>query len=215
MKSHPYPTRYAVAAGLVALGLVVAQNASAAYTVTISQVGTDVVASGTGSLDFAGPVPTTSQSAGQIQANMALIGVGPIALAPTNRFVETGATGPSSFGPGGYIAPASGTGDVVTLWDNGGAYVAIQVPADYHLGNPLSGSTTWNNHTIADMGLTPGTYEWSWELLEGHLDSFTLIINAPAAAATSVPTLGEWGAIGLAGLVGLFGLSRMRQQTRA
>ena len=36
------------------------------------------------------------------------------------------------------------------------------VPSGYLSGNPLSGTSTYNNATFASLGVTPGTYVWSW-----------------------------------------------------
>ena len=49
------------------------------------------------------------------------------------------------------------------------------MPSRYGSGN-LSNSATWSNATFASLGLTPGTYVWTWGSGE-HQDSFTLNIR--------------------------------------
>ena len=61
---------------------------------------------------------------------------------------------PASFGPGSAAFPSSTTGDSVFLEDFG---LDIDVPQGYVSGTALSSSATFDNATLASLGVTPGT----------------------------------------------------------
>jgi ABC-type proline/glycine betaine transport system permease subunit len=44
----------------------------------------------------------------------------------------------------------------------GGSGRLLYVPSGYTSNSVISGTSTYNSTTIAGMGLTPGTYTWSW-----------------------------------------------------
>ena len=90
-----------------------------------------------------------------------------------------------------------GSGDVVGVQG-----LLLLVPQGYVSGNPLSGSATFDNATFASLGITPGTYTWTWGT---GVDSFTLQIG-PAGVSDAGSTLG----LLLVALGGLFGLSRFK-----
>ena len=72
--------------------------------------------------------------------------------------VYSGFTSPSgSMGSGGTTAASSGTGDTFGIND-----MVLDVPGGYTSG-PISGSSTFDNTTIAGLGFTPGTYVFSWD----------------------------------------------------
>ena len=50
--------------------------------------------------------------------------------------------------------------------------VLLAVPQGYLTG-AISGTSTFNNATFASLGITPGTYTWTWGT-GMHADSFTI-----------------------------------------
>jgi hypothetical protein len=44
----------------------------------------------------------------------------------------------------------------------GGSGRLLYVPSGYVSNTNISGTATYTNLTIAEAGLTPGTYTWSW-----------------------------------------------------
>jgi hypothetical protein len=102
--------------------------------------------------------------------------------------------GPTSFGSGSYTPATSASGDLIEFL---GAYVSgfggpnIWLPSGYVSGSELSSSATWDNATFASLGVTPGSFVWTWG--NGADQRFTLdIVNAtvPEPAALGVFGLG-------------------------
>ena len=130
-------------------------SAQSTFVVTISQVGNDVVATGSGTIltdsltySFSAPAgPSINPSGGDI-----LIGSG------GNADIYLGASS-VTFGSGLTALATSGSGDVVAF---GSSVHLIGVPSGYVSGAPLSATTTWAGTTIADLGITPGTYISTW-----------------------------------------------------
>ena len=181
---------------LAALVGVWATGAQASYTVTISQVGVDVVASGAGTsfnLAALSPSGTASASAGVLPiSGYVAVGVAP---GGTND-AYCGLSGPSAFGSGNVSSAAdTATGASVGIIAVGQG--CLYVPAGYVSGTPLAaGTATWNNQTIAGMNMTPGTYTWSWGS-GPTADSFTLNIAAGLTGLTVTPTSLDFGSVAL------------------
>jgi hypothetical protein len=68
-------------------------------------------------------------------------------------------SGPASFGTGGYYASADGSGAQVGF-DGEAGYIFL--PAGYVSGSSLTTSTMWPDATFASLGITPGTYTYTW-----------------------------------------------------
>lgn len=195
---------------LIGFGLC-APPAQAAYTITIAQAGSDVVATGAGSINFdALTFYIDNIDPSLISASDGAIIVGP--TTPTNDTYYSGITGPAiTFGTGGEFFADSGSGGIVGLGTfgitNGGV---VTVPQDYVSGTPLETSTaTWSNVTISGLGLATGAYVWSWGA-GATADTFTLDIETTIPA---VPETVTWVMM-LLGLAGL-GLMRARRHTLA
>jgi len=180
---------------LVALFAVICPSAQATYIATLDQVGADLLVTGTGSIDFTDLTFINSLSNGfpNIEASVAQLRLG----SPFSTVSQySGISGPTSFGSGTMFNTFadSGSGNLVGV---AGSIGRITVPTSYTSGTPLGISTaTWNNESFASLGITPGTYVWTWG--SGiHADSFTLNILQP----NSVPDSGSTVALML-GAVG-------------
>jgi hypothetical protein len=194
-------------AGATALGAMMwcgaaacSSRADAAFIMTIEEVGSDVDVVGSGSIDFSGLTFFESGSTltppGVIDAVSGDINAGSGTL-----FVYQGLTGPSNFGSGGFAGASSVTG--VPIGEAAGMYVLV--PQGYVSGDALSDSMTFTGSTFADLGVTPGTYVWTWGTGR-DADSFTLQIGP-----TSVPEPASLALLS-AGLVGLGLIRRKRAQ---
>lgn len=174
--------------GLIVLGLL--SPACAAFVVVMQQEGSDVVAKGSGSLDTAALSFTgtgTGYETGVWPSN-GYVGLGPDGdSTPFDQYLGT-ILGPGNFGGGGPTLPTSGSGDLV--FTGGSTTGGLIVPEGYGSGDPLSDTVTFAGSTYSSLGITPGTYTWTWG--SGRTaDSFTLEINnvpEPASlAALGVP----------------------------
>ena len=166
--------------------------AQAGYTVTLQQVGTDVVATGSGTINLSGLTFVQSATVNPgLRANghtfyyPAVIYTGPFS---SNVDIYSSPTGPTSFGFGRIFWPASsGSGYMVgIILDIEGN--ALTVPRGYISGTALSGMATYTGKTFATLGVTPGTYVWTWGI--GRNQNFTLQILS--ANPTPTPTPAEW-----------------------
>jgi hypothetical protein len=183
-----------IGAGALALAQF-ASPAQAAYVVSLQEVPagggiTNVVASGSGSFDLTDlSVLFTGQSAPQVTGTPGTMLIG----ASGNITVYHTLTGPN-FGSGLFTFDASsGSGPIAGV----NAGFQLDVPSNYTSGSSLSETATWNNATFASLGVTPGTYVYTWGT-GVHADSLTVQIGP--AATTPEPASLTLLAVGLAGL---------------
>ena len=161
-------------------------NVRAAYIATITQVGSDVVATGSGTINTLGLTFKPSTSGGDHDTGFCAafgpgLGIGPATSTLVDKYTGT-ISGPSNFGAGHSFFGASGSGDMVEMAKFASV---IDVPSGYVSGNPLSSTSTFSGRTFASMGLTTGTYVWTWGSAP-NADSYTLTIGTvpePCSAA--------------------------------
>jgi hypothetical protein len=127
-----------------------------------------------------------------------------------------GSTGPTSLGPGGLTLASFGSGPIAGV-SRFNPLMSVDVPTGYVSGTVLNDSSTWNNTTIngpGGLGLTPGTYTWTWNTTPavvgpntpGTTDYVQVNIVSSVPAPPSVIPL----AIGALGLLG-YGWRRRKQ----
>lgn len=173
--------------------------ARAAYIVTFSQVGPDVIARGSGTIDLDGLTLVDS-------------GVTMPQVAPAFGIASTGAagdvsaygsvSGPIGFGSGVFTSATTGTGDLVAIQGDGGL---VYVPTGYDSDTPLLGTATYAGHTFATLGLTPGSYVYSWGA-GADADTFTVNI---------VPEPASLGLLGTAAVLGFVARRTRRSRTQS
>lgn len=137
-----------------------ASAASSAFTVTVTQVGPNVVWSGTGSFDLTGLTLSGSILMGAgFNANLAIWAIGPQASSSVYTGIDSGF--PANFGNNG-IGFSSAVGSTFGIINtNVGNNRTLVVPLGYTSNTLISGSATYNNITIADF-LYTGSYVWTW-----------------------------------------------------
>jgi hypothetical protein len=173
---------------VLGVGFLAAPRADAAYIAYLSQDSANVVATGSGSLNVSncsnfGGVPSAF-----VSANAAELVLG--ASAPFEACFIT-MSGPTSFGAGGFFPPDAATGSYVGLANIPGS-AQIVLAQTYVSGAPLGTSTaTWDNTTLAALGITDGTYVWTWGN-GANADSFTLYAGvSPIPEPASLALLGS------------------------
>jgi hypothetical protein len=176
--------------------LSVAYPARATFIVTIDQVGANVVATGSGTIDLTALMPQIGFSL--VSAGMTP-NAGVVGLADGHGDLFTGVSGPH-FGSGGTTFASFNSGDVVAI--EGGVFGTgfLSVPLGYLSGDPLSATSTYSNATFASLGITPGTYIYTWGT-GADADRFTLLIGGPGVpdGGSTVSLLG-CALLGLAAL---------------
>ena len=158
MKTHTIHTTTRRAL-LAAATLALATASHAAIVITFQQVGANVLETGSGSANLAALGFTSNGSyLGTVQpsggSNQAIVGLS--VGSPISNF--NGVTGPAGFGTGTTLVAAS-SGAGATFGINSPFLV---VPQGYISGTLLSGSSTFNGQTFASLGITPGTYLYTW-----------------------------------------------------
>jgi hypothetical protein len=128
----------------------------AAYTFTMQQSGPNVILEGSGSINLAG---LSFGRTGNYPEGFIGPSTGIILVKGASDFYS-GVTGPSSFGPGGQILAENPMGDPVSVLPGNGQ---LGVPQGYVSGaSLLNNGMTFAGATLASLGVTPGTYVWTW-----------------------------------------------------
>jgi len=200
-------TMLCVATAILLSGVPVAQ---AGYIVTLKQVGSDVVATGSGAIDLGG-----------LHFRFHGIAGGPPEIVPfdaiisflpnlANIDVYRGLTGPTTFGlrrRDEFLANTfSGDPVAISAATASLSLGEIAVPLGYVSGTPLLSSMTFNNATIGSLGARPGIYNWTWGTRPNQ--NFTLQIG-------TVPDSGSTVRLLLLGLTALLGVSRPKLAYRS
>jgi hypothetical protein len=183
--------------GLAALS----PSANAALVINIVEQGTGVVATGFGSADttdLAGPLSFGNGTG--IFPQIARVSLG----FPNGTYAFFGISGPSNFGFGSSSDGVASTGSGNTFGVIG-EFSEIYFPLYYVSGTPLSATNTWDNTTLSGLGLTPGTYVYTWGTGD-HADSLTVQVGA-------VPEPSTW-AMMILGFVGLGWMAYRRKNNR-
>lgn len=166
---------------LTALLLATSRPALAELIITATQSGTDVVFSGSGTLNVSDltPIGTANLLAGIDFGAEVLLGADPSGFPAVSGYgAANELTPPGLFGADLFTSASLGAGPrigvVVTAFPLQTA-PAIVVPAGYVSGDPLSSTSTFSGKTFSSLGINPGTYTWSWGS-GGNADSLTLRI---------------------------------------
>ena len=166
-------------------------SASAPMVVTISEVGSNVVMSVSGTVDLSGLT--------LVSASVGPFGNGGLGI--SNATFVCGASGssgssysgftsvPSNFGSGSGLPNSSGTGQAFgVMMDMAPPYLLV-VPSGYTSGANITSTQTFTGQTLSSLGLTNGTYTYTWS--GGSID---VVVGGPAPTPTPTPSTGAVGA---------------------
>jgi PEP-CTERM motif len=168
-------------------------SVSAGVIETIQESGGNVVETAAGTIDitaslgFVGVFPSFSG----VNPFTATVTVGPTVSTPVD--VYSGITGPTTMGSGSLTDATTGTGDLISL---NGSLHELGVPVGYVSGSPLEGTATLTGQTFASLGLTPGTYSYTWGT-GSTADFFTVNIIASAVPEPASLWLVLIGSVGI------------------
>jgi len=170
----------AIGVALLAAGMTLAAgSAQATVRVDITQSGTDVDVTASGSLDLTGAAFDHQQnySTGIIPGGSNWY----VALGTTpgmDWYQLTGTTLPYGTSSN-YFTSADTTGDAFSIWGYGGGTPLVGLPTGYTSGTSIAASMVLHGETIADMTLMPGVYTFTTPS-----DSIILTISAVPEPAT-------------------------------
>lgn len=182
-------------------GLFLTVPAHATYIIDFKEAGSNIISTGSGFLNLSVLQPFFSLSA---IADVSPA-IGEAAVGSGNAQIYETILGPTNIGSGPFAAASLSSGPLVGVSN---AFF-LAVPAGYVSGTPLGTSTaTYDGASFAKLGLTPGSYVWTWG--QGtSADSFTVNIGGSA-----VPEPANWAML-LPGFGLLGGALRYRKRPRA
>jgi hypothetical protein len=183
--------------------LSLALDSEATVIINVTQVGSDVVFSASGSLDLTGASLVTAGGPNYLPGFIS--GGSNWYLAPGpgtayDTYALTSYDGPFGTSETFYDNPSSLSGDVFFIWGFGGSDPRqVGVDAGYVSGSTINSGMVFSGATIAGLFLTPGIYDY-----DIPNDSIILNIGVPAVpdaggtalllgmAVAAVATLGRW-----------------------
>jgi hypothetical protein len=139
------------------------QGSPSVFTAVITEVGSNVVMSGTGTFNINDLTSTFNfgGTGASVTANTARLTIGTIGSNITQYSGNT-LTGPFTFGSGTQRNTNLGTGSMFGVGPVGFGTRTILVPTGYVSGTNISGTATYLNQSLSSLGLTSGTYTWTW-----------------------------------------------------
>ena len=194
-----------ICAGFISLAF--SQNSHSALIINIIESGSDVVATLSGSIDdltgttFVATQNSSSASFIRPNDSSVLFNAGGSVTYSIYKFAGV----PAAYGTTPLLGASSSTSsDAIFVRNN--PLSTMWLSAAYVLGTSMSGTATYSGKTFASLGITPGTYVYSWTG-----DSVTLNIGA---APSPVPEPGQVAASMLL-LVGISSYVWMKRRKAA
>jgi PEP-CTERM motif len=196
------PRLFVSASVALSLLLSLGSPTHAGFVVNVTESGGNVVATGSGTLDTA-DLSIYFYGGGPLSSYINPV-AGQLYVGGGTYDDYYGISGPSSFGQGGFHPASSDTGD--SVGEIAGYYLVV--PQGYVSGSMLNDTATWSGQTFSSLGLTPGTYSWTWGT-GANADSFTMNIGV-----SSVPEPGSLMMLGT-GSLAILGFARRRRRALA
>jgi hypothetical protein len=164
--------------GALVIAAAFAQRADGSVIVDITQAGPNVDVIGSGTLNLAAlTFEETASETAEIDPTNGIVVVGSTSSTSVDYYGSLGVSGPSSIGSGGSTGASSASNALIFGFDGNSG--TLSVPHDYTSGTPLSSSNVYDSATLSSLGLTPGTYTWTWGS-GPTADSFTVQVDASA-----------------------------------
>ena len=158
--------------------------------ITISEVGSNVVMTASGTIDLTGLTLVTS-NAGPYGGGGLGGGSATFLMGTTNVYFNeySGFTSvPSNFGTsGGGLGATSSSGDVFGVITQGAPPYLLVVPTGFTSGGQISSTQTFTGQTFSSLGLVAGTYTYTW----GSGQSLSVVVGGVVPTPTPTPSTGS------------------------
>lgn len=188
-----------------AISLAFSQHSHSALIISMVESGPDVVTTLSGSInDLTGTTPAGTildNIPSFIRPDSGVVAFGPDSTAVNFKIYAGFSSVPSSYGNSSFLYPSSLTGSSRFYVRNNPLFPMF-LPADYVLGTPMAATATYSGQSFASLGITEGTYVWSWTG-----DSVTLNVGA-----APIPEPGTW--VAMAVFAGGAAFARWRKRTK-
>lgn len=163
---------------------------SGPFSVQFYESGSDVILSFSGQLDLTGLdyVQIFTAGGGGVGPAQGAFGIGAFGDQDVSLYTGSTFTYPSNFGVGGGgpSGPPSGNGSYFGVFSGVLPTNCLVVPSGYTSGNYIQGTTTLTDCTISSLGMSAGTYNYSWGVGLGQ--SFDLVIGGVSPTTTTTTT---------------------------
>ncbi len=191
-----------ICAGFISLAF--SQHSHSALIISIVESGPDVVTTLSGSInDLTGTTLVNTQNdtfSSFIRPDQSIVAFGLGGTVSFNIYAGFSSV-PPSYGTSGSLSASSLTGSSVFFVRNNPSSPMF-LPADYVLGTPMAATATYSGQSFASLGITEGTYVWSWTG-----DSVTMNVGA-----APIPEPGTW--VAMAVFAGGAAFARWRKRTK-
>lgn len=163
----------------------------------LSEVGSDVVLTASGTVDLTdSSIIENSGMNATVNPHRRIL-AGPSALTDVDLHAFDDSDGPSSLGANAFVFASSGSGGPVGI-EYGNGYLLL--PEGYVSGAALSATSLFSGHTLTSLGITAGTYDWTF-------GNNNIQLNANEAA--SIPEPSAFGLLLIASVAGWTGRRKL------
>jgi len=149
------------------------------FSVTIVESGGNVVMSASGSLNI-NDLTLVNPSAGPFGGGGIGIGSAEFLMVITSGLSGAQYSGftttPSNFGTGGGASSTSASGNIFGVLETVPGTKSLIVPTGYTTGTAISSTQTFSGATFSSLGLTPGTYTYTWGS-GANADSINVVVG--------------------------------------
>jgi len=161
----PSSTSARLGGSLTAVALLlttVAQPAAAAIVMTANEIGNDVVFSYSGTLNLAGmsAFDNTSIATSRVWASGTLVQWRTAANNISSRYLNAFSSRPQNLGSGSLTSADTSSATGLFGVSGSNLYLDNTLTASDWLNTTQSGSMTFQNNTLAGLGIAEGTYTW-------------------------------------------------------
>jgi hypothetical protein len=163
--------------------------ARAELVIDINQQGSNVVATGFGTVDTSDLTPVATGA-----GTASVFGNSGTVVINSGNFVAYTVSGPTSFGSVGGADASSSSGSVFGLF---GFFQQMILPTGYISDSFISGTEQFNNTTIAGLELTPGTYTYTFGTGQ---DADSVVVNIGNVSAVPEPSTWAMLILGFMGI---------------